>query len=276
VRIRLAILAGLLSFASPAFPAQAAVGATCTDSVQVSWQNNWDVATVEGVAVTAEGCVDGEPVGIQLLSDDGDVPPDGPLMAQLTDGRAVFDVSGLEVRIEPVTGVRVFLELQGDEQYTWQITVDRRFFNPVGNEQIGLRDLTILQVPHLGSYRVEGAPTRYRETSCAELGYDPEDRIAEGSGVVEDVSQGGRHIVCFRQVTPGRGQVSDTEVLDGSLERDPDDRTEVLGTSLERPDPANDSPLARLAMTGNDLLLGVAVGLATVGVGLGLLRRRRA
>jgi hypothetical protein len=256
--------------------AETSPGGLCSSAARVSWVTESQTATVEDAIVDVPGCADGEAIGIQLLTEHGDIPGVGPLMTEVENERARFDLSHLAVRIEPVTGVRVFLELQGDEQYTWQITVDRRFFNPAGSEQVGLRDLTVLQVPHGGSYRVEGAPTRYRETACADLGYRPDDRIAEGSGVFEDVSQGGRHIVCFQQVTPGRGQGSDTEVLDGSLERDPDDRTEVLGTTLERPDPSNDSPLARLATTGNDLLLAGAVGLATVGVGLGLLRRRRA
>jgi hypothetical protein len=247
----------------------------CSSTATVAWDT--DELTVTAAVVHVPGCSDGDAVGIQLLLDDGsEVPADGPLMGSVTDERAGFDFSESPVEIEPVTGVRVFLEMRGEEPYTWQITVDRRFFNPAGSEQVGLRDLTVLQVPHGGSYRVEGAPARYRATDCADLGYEPEDRIAEGSGVFEGVTEGGRHIVCFQQVTPGRGQEDDTEVLDSALERDSDDRTEVLGSSLERPAPSNDSPLARLATTGNDLLLAVAVGFATVGVGLGLLRRRRA
>jgi hypothetical protein len=249
----------------------------CSSTARVSWVAEWQTATVEAAIVEVPGCADGEAIGIQLLTEHGDLPGDGPLMTEVANESARFDFSHAAVRIEPVTGVRVFLELRGDEQYVWQITVERRFFNPAGSEQMGLRDLTILQIPHDGSYRVEGAPSRYRVTACADLGYRPDDRIAEGSGVFEDVIEGGRHVVCFQQVTPGRGQGGVTEVLHGPLERDPDDRTDVLGTSHERPAPSSTAGrLGRLAMTGNDLLLAASVGFATVGVGLGLLRRRRA
>jgi hypothetical protein len=251
---------------------------TCSEVANVLWETDTSRLIVTGAIVAVPGCADGEVVAFQLLLDDGsELPEDGPLMGTVTDERARFDLSEARVKIEPVTGVRVFLEIQGDEQYTWQITVDRRFFNAAGNEQVGLRDLTILQVPHDGSYRVEGAPARYLETSCAELGYEQADAIAEGSGTFENVTAGGRHIVCYQQTTAGRGpaNASDTDVLDGSLERDPDDRTEVLRTSHERPGPSSTAgPLGRLAMTGNDLLLAATIGLATVGIGFGLLRRR--
>jgi hypothetical protein len=277
--LRLLAVIGLAGLA--AFPAAgpAAAGELCSAAAHVSWVTDWDTVTVQAAVIDVPGCGDGEPIGIQLLTDHGDVPGDAPLMTEVKNGRALFDLSHLAVRVEPVTGVRVFLELRGGEQYTWQITVDRRFFNPAGNEQVGLRDLTVLQVPDLGSYLVEGAPERYRETSCAELGYEPSDAIAEGSGTFENVTAGGRHIACFQQTTAGRGpaNASDTDVLDGSLERDPHDRTKVLGTSHERPASSSTAgPLGRLAMTGNDLLLATTIGLATVGIGFGLLRRRRA
>jgi hypothetical protein len=274
--IRLTAVLALLGALLPISPV--AAHDLCTSTAHVSWDIDVIELTITGVRVDLPGCSDGDPVGIQVLTDDGDIPADAPLMGAVSDERALFDVTQYALRVEPVTGVRVFLERRGDEPYTWQITVDRRFFNPAGNEQVGLRDLTVLQVPHLGSYRVEGAPTRYRETSCAEFGYEPSDAIAEGSGTFADVTAGGRHIACFQQVTPGRGPASDAEVLEEVLERDPDDRTEVLGAGLERPSSpgSRGGVLGRLAMTGNDLLLATAIGFATLGVGLGLLRRRRA
>jgi hypothetical protein len=252
-------------------------GELCASMANVSWHTAHRSPTVDGVTVHVAGCADGQPIAIQLLTEHGDIPPHGPLMRAVADEQATYDLTEFDVLVEPVTGLRVFLEVRGDEQYSWQITLDRRFFNPAGSEQIGLRDLTILQVPHGDSYRVEGAPARYRETDCAELGYDPDDRIAEGSGLFDNVTEGGRHIVCFQQVAASRGHSGATEVLDGPLDRDPDDRTEVLGTSREQPAPSStEGPLGRLAVTGSDLLLATAVGVATVGVGLVLLRRRHA
>jgi hypothetical protein len=275
MRGRLIVAAATLVTILAGLPATA--NELCASTATVAWEVDREATTVDAATVHTPGCADGETIGIQLLLDGGgELPEGGPLLRSVTAERAQFDLTGFAVRVEPVVGVRVFLPVPSDEQHTWQITVDRRFFNPAGSEQIGLRDLTILQVPHEGSYRVEGAPARYRETACADLGYDPEDRIAEGSGVFEGVTEGGRHIVCFQQVTPGRGQSNETEVLDGSFERDPDDRTEVLGTTRERPAPSNGTPLGRLAMTGHDLLLAVAIGFATVGAGLSLLQRRRA
>jgi hypothetical protein len=275
VRVLLAVTACLVTMVG--VPPAAADG-LCSSTATVAWETDVDELTITAAVVHAPGCSDGEAVGIQLLLDDGsEVPEDGPLMGTVTEERSRFDLGAASVSIEPVTGVRVFLEVHGAEHSAWQITVDRRFFNPAGSEQVGLRDLTILQVPHGGSYPVEGAPPRYRERACAHLGYRPDDRIAEGSGIFQDVAAGGRHIVCFQQVTPGRGQASDAAPRDGSLEREPDDRSGVVGTSRERPGPSSTAgPLVRLAMTGNDLLLAAAIGLVTVGVGLGLLRRSRA
>jgi LPXTG-motif cell wall-anchored protein len=56
---------------------------------------------------------------------------------------------------------------------------------------------------------------------------------------------------------------------------DPEDTedTGVLGEVIDR---RGDRVLGRLAMTGSDPLVAVAIGLMTVGIGLGLLRRRRA
>jgi hypothetical protein len=257
-------------------PAAAAEG-LCSSTASVAWETDTAELTVTAAVVHTPGCSDGEAVGLQLLLDDGsEVPEAGPLMGSVADERARFDLSESPVEILPITGVRVFLEVRGDEQYTWQITVDRRFFNPAGSEQIGLRDLTVLQVPDGNTYRVEGAPVRYRETSCGDLGHEPADVIAVGSGVFVNVTAGGRHIACFQQITAsGPGTLSgvggDTDRSDDTIDRVPGDRTAVVDEVVEGAPSAG-----RLAMTGNDLLLAAAVGLATVGVGLGLLWRRRA
>lgn len=302
MRVRFAVLVGLVLSASSALPALAAAGTACTDGVQVSWRTNWDAATVEGIVVAADGCGDGEPVGIQLLTDDGDVPADGPLMGEVSDERAFFDITEYAVRIEPVTGIRVFLQVSDGEQYTWQITVDRRFFNQAGNEQVGLRQLTVLNVPHGGSYTVPGAPTRYDEVVCADVGHEPDGVIAEGSGTFHDVSRSGLHIACYQQrpgtpgaPPPGPGGPGaeqpvvippdessdpddDTDVLDEVREQDGDDDTDVRGEVIDRRPTGGGQAgvLGRLAMTGSDVLLATTVGLATLGLGLVLLRRRRA
>jgi hypothetical protein len=241
-----------------------------------------------------------------LIINDGDVPPNGPLMGQVTDERVVFDVSGLDIRIEPVTGIRVFLELSGGEQLTYQITVDRRFFSSAGSEQVGLRQLTVLNVPLGGSYVVPGAPNRYTEVLCETVGYEPTDLLKEGSGTFPATGSG-RHIACFQQEpgSPGGqppgpggpgseqpivippddassgGGEGPSDVLDeghdpGSddlLDAEDTEDTGVLGEVIDR---RGDRVLGRLAMTGSDLLVAFAVGLMTVGIGLGLLRRRRA
>jgi hypothetical protein len=284
----------------------AAAAGLCSSTATVAWETNFADATVAAVAIDVPGCSDGEAVGIQLLLDDeSELPKDGPLMGQVSGERAVFDVSGLDIRIEPVTGIRVFLELSGGEQLTYQVTVDRRFFSSAGSEQVGLRQLTVLNVPFGSSYLVPGAPNRYTEVRCETVGYAPEDASDEGSGTFSATASG-RHIACFQQVpgAPGgqppgpggpgseqpivippddasRGGEDPSDVLDESHDRGSDDLldaedsdgSDVLGEVIDR---RGDRVLGRLAMTGSDLLVAVAVGLMTVGIGLGLLRRRRA
>ena len=53
---------------------------------------------------------DGEFVGIELLmDDDSQVPPEEHLGSEVEDEVAFFDVSGFDVGIEPVVGIRVYL-----------------------------------------------------------------------------------------------------------------------------------------------------------------------
>jgi hypothetical protein len=307
MRSRLVILAALvLAAASQAAPALANDAATCTNAADISWEVDRSDHRVRTIIVEVDGCDGGELVGIQLITEDGDVPPSAPLVGEAWEGTATFDLMDTGLYVAPITGVRVFLELSGGEQVTYQITVDRRFFSSAGSEQVGLRQLTVLNVPLGGSYVVPGAPNRYTEVLCDQVGYEPEDVVGEGSGTFDELSASGRHITCFQQDpgTPGgrppapggpgseqpivippddasSGDGDPSDVLDeghdpGSSDlHDPEDTedTGVLGEVIDR---RGDRVLGRLAMTGSDPLVAVAIGLMTVGIGLGLLRRRRA
>jgi hypothetical protein len=266
------LLAGLLWALFPAH-VSAADGLLCSDVAEVSWQADWDTVTVARAAVDVPGCGDGEPVGIQLLTDDGDVPEDGPIMGVVEDERVVFDLASLEQRVEPVTGVRVFLELTEEELVFFEVTVDRRFFNAPGNEQRGLRQVTSLQVPLDGSYHVPGAPSGYQDVDCSEVNtIIGDDVIEEGSGTFT-ASASGRHLACYQQ-TPGAARSPDgqePEVLGETITAD-DAEVEVLGEAHRAPSPAE---AGLLPVTGAALWLLVLLGgLLTVG-GWRLARARR-
>ena len=91
-------------------PAALAEGRLCADTATVSWQTDLGELQVTGVFVEVPGCEDGVFVGIELLMDDGgQVPPEEPLGSEVEDEVAFFDVSDLDVGIEPVVGIRVYL-----------------------------------------------------------------------------------------------------------------------------------------------------------------------
>lgn len=69
------LVLGLLS--SPATATEAAEGDPCSTTASVSWLTNHEDVTVEGAVVDVPGCADGEPVGLQLLTDDGGLPAEG-------------------------------------------------------------------------------------------------------------------------------------------------------------------------------------------------------
>jgi putative cell wall-binding protein len=96
--------------AEPPVLALQASGGVCSTTARVAWNTDLDTLAVQGVTVEVPGCADGEVVGLQLFTDDGNIPAGDPLLTTARAGRATFDVSELGVGIEPVTGVRVFLE----------------------------------------------------------------------------------------------------------------------------------------------------------------------
>jgi hypothetical protein len=258
----------------PAEAAAADTGELCSEAAHVSWQADWDTVTVARAAVDVPGCGDGEPVGIQLLTDDGDVPEDGPVMGVVADERVVFDLTALEQRVEPVIGVRVFLELAEEELIFFEVTVDRRFFNAPGNEQRGLRQVTSLQVPLDGAYRVPGAPSGYQDVDCSEVNTTiGDDVIEEGSGTFTATASG-RHLACYQQtpgVPPGPPDAQEPEVL-GETVTDDAARVEVLGEVRGAPSPTE---AGLLPVTGTALWLLVLLGgLLSVG-GWRLARARR-
>ena len=277
-----ALLAGLLAIPTAA----AAEGELCSTTADVSWVTNHDDVTVEGAVVDVPGCTDGEPVGLQLLTDDGDVPADGPILTEAQDEQAEFDLAPFAQRIEPVVGVRVYLQMTEEELAHLEITVDRRFFNMPGNEQRGLRQLTILEVSPGGQYRVPAAPNGYVEVACVEVGHDPRDTVAQGSGTF-DATASGRHVVCNRQ-TPGgpRGPIDqDPEVLGRVINRgdtldgpSPESgggaTNEVLGGVHDRSDGSDGPAHGGLALTGANLWLTILVVVLLVAGGFTLMRVR--
>jgi hypothetical protein len=267
-----AVLVSLVAL--PSEVAYAIDGEICSGVAHVSWQADWDTVTVARAAVDVPGCSDGEPVGIQLLTDDGDVPGDGPIMGVVEGERAVFDLTSLGQRVEPVTGVRVFLELAKEELVFFEVTVDRRYFNVAGNEQRGLRQVTSLQVPLEGSYLVPGAPSGYQDVECSEVNTAMgDDVIGQGSGPFIATASG-RHLACYQQVPgqqPGVPDDQGPEVL-GEVLTAGDADVQVLGEAEVAPSTAGPGPLAT---TGASLwLLMLLGGLLTIG-GWRLTRARR-
>lgn len=252
------LLAGLLGTAAPA----AAQVDACTDTANVNWVTNWRDVTVETAIVHVPGCEDGEEVGLQLLTDDGDLPSD-PLVEPVQAEHATFDLTPLDVRIEPVTGVRVLL--QGEELIeVVDIVVEQRFFASSGNEQRGLLRTTTLEVPLDGEYEVPGAPTRYDIAPCAAVQWvAPDDLIGEGAGTFT-ATTAGTHVVCYQQQPGSPGGQPDPE--DPTVVG-----TEVLGTQFTRPSPESDTsdgaaggPLPR---TGANVLALALTGLTLIVVG---------
>jgi hypothetical protein len=85
--------------------------------------------------VEVRGCEDGTPVGLQLITDDGDVPAEA-LVSEVTSEHAHFDLEPLGLRIEPVIGVRVFIYGDPVAEFV-TIVVEQRLFATSGNEQRG-------------------------------------------------------------------------------------------------------------------------------------------
>ena len=259
----------LLTLAVPAVADTAVLG--CTNTARVRWDVDLESVRVDAAVVEVPGCPDGEIVGLQLITDNGDIPAEA-LAEPVVDEQATFDLTPYALRVEPVTGVRVFLYGEAGEDAI-EIIVDRRFFNRPGNEQVGLREMTLLQVEPGQDYEVAGAPDRYRTVACSEVGLTGEgDVVGEGVGTFSATASG-RHIVChLMRPVSGRGN-------------GPDDQTDVLGDSVTKGGGTGSGGVAGgsspLPGTGRGVLPLAAVGLGGVVAGALLLlldntRRRRA
>lgn len=106
--VALSVAAILLATAGPA---AATPGEACSGEASVAWEVDHADLAVTGAVVTVLGCADGEPVGLQVLTDDGDVP-DEFVFASVVDERATFDLTPYGLSVEPTTGVRVALEVE--------------------------------------------------------------------------------------------------------------------------------------------------------------------
>lgn len=255
----------LLAVAIPS-PAVAQDGAGCTDTAHVSWESNWDDVTIEAAIVDVPGCADGDEVGLQLLTDDGDLPQD-PLVGVVGSEQVRFDLDALDVRIEPVIGVRILLYGETVVEIV-HVTVEQRFFSASGNEQQGLRRVTELEVPLGDAYRVPGAPTRYDTATCADMQRweEPGDLIGQGAGTFT-ATTAGTHVVCYQQRPGTPGGPPDVE--DPSV-----DQTGVLGDGVTRPGSTPMSGDGPLASTGAGVLGAGILGGGLVLVGRVLTRRR--
>jgi hypothetical protein len=248
---------------APAFGAEAEA---CTETANVTWETNWEDVTVTGAIVEVPGCADGDQVGLQLLTDDGDLPAE-PLVSEVEAEHAWFDLDHLDVRIEPVIGVRVLLYGEAIVEIV-QISVEQRFFAQSENEQRGLRRTTPLEVPIGGQYLVPDAPTRYDVVACADMNTTlPNDLVGQGAGTFT-ATTAGTHVVCYQQQagTPGGApDVEDPSVVQG---------TDVLGDNITRPAPAG-TGLGGLAATGANIVGAGLLGLAFVVTGRRLVGLRR-
>jgi hypothetical protein len=273
--LTLALAAGPAGAAEPA----AGDGTICAGLARVGWDVDLDDVSVRGATVAVQGCDDGEPVGLQLIIDDGDVPDDGPLFAEVVDEVASFDLSPLGVGVEPVVGVRVFLVVQNEPVELLSLTIEQRFFNPAGNEQQGLRRTSSLLVAPGASYLVPGAGRGYTDVACADVSTTlPPDLTAQGAGTFT-VSDAGTHVVCYQQLPgqqggpgPGGPGVEPPQVLGVALERDIDPTAAGSGTSRDD----GTTVLGRvLARTGIDAALLAFVGAVLLAVGGRLVLHRR-
>jgi hypothetical protein len=87
-------------------------GRPCSSDATVLWETGHPNLRVTGATVDVPGCDDDEIVGLQVITDAGDVPSE-MLFAEVVDERAFFDLSPYDIGIEPTTGVRVALVVDG-------------------------------------------------------------------------------------------------------------------------------------------------------------------
>lgn len=268
--MKLAALCMLLLALLPApVLAAAADDAGCTDAAHVRWDVDIDQSTVEGASVDVPGCADGDLVGLQLIMEDGDLPSE-PLVAAVEDEKAVFDLTPYAPGIAPTIGVRVTLHpsegVAGDERI--EVTVERRYFNPAGNEQRALREIERLSLDVGSAYVVAGPPDGYRVTDCSAVGVS-EDVVGEGVGTFI-ATESGRHLACYR-MTPG-------------APASPPDETAALDDTVTRPGvvaPGSPSVVsgaptdAVLARTGASVAVMLVLGMLMLGLGWRLTQTRR-
>ena len=79
----------------------------CTDEAAVAWQTDLTASTVTGAVVRVPGCPDGARVGLRV--DTTNRGTSGTTTGSVVDEQVALDLSGLDLGIEPVTGVTVLL-----------------------------------------------------------------------------------------------------------------------------------------------------------------------
>ncbi len=267
----LAAVFPLLLLASPsALADDEAEGEICTGLAIVSWDVDFGGLMVRGAELSVPGCDDGEPVGLRLLTTDGELPAAEQLWAEVEDEFATFDLTDLEVEIEPLIGVRVYLVIDGVPTPLATIRVEQRFFNVPGSEQNGLRVTTELSVALGSAYSVPAANDGWEHVDCDDVNLQvDEDPIATGIGQFE-AETSGLHIACYQQV-PGDGGppgADEPEVLGVVLERDED----AVSAGEQPPTAVLGEILARTGVSTIHLV--VFGGLALL-LGIELVRRRR-
>lgn len=238
----------------------------CTETANLSWEVDHGTASVTTGVVELPGCEDGDVVGLQLDLEGFGWLPEDPIVAEVADERARFDLTTHDVGVRPVVGARVTLYGEAMAEVV-EVLVDQQFVNAAGKPQRGLRTITELDVPIGEQYRVPEAPRRYATVPCAAVGISTEGTIGEEVGDFT-ARTAGRHVVCYQQQSgspddaPGE---EDAEVLGVQLQRDPPVVIEGAGGPA-----TGDRPLAS---TGVDLLRMALVALTLLVAGRWLTRR---
>jgi hypothetical protein len=92
--------------------ADAAAGSACSSDATVRWETDHRDLRVTRATVEVPGCADDELVGLQVLTGDGSVPA-AMIFTGVVDERASFDLSPYDLGVEPTTGVRIALVVDG-------------------------------------------------------------------------------------------------------------------------------------------------------------------
>lgn len=267
---RLALVLAVLATMVPV-PASGQAPQACTESANLSWEVDHDTASVTVGIVEVPGCDDGDVVGLQLRLEEVGWVPEEPLVTEVADERARFDLRSHDVGMRPVVGGRVTLYGEAMTEVV-EVIVDQQFVNPAGNPQRGLRTITELEVPIGGQYRVPGAPPRYATVSCGDVGISTDGTIGEGAGDFT-ATTAGRHVACYQQ-QPGPLDSAPTNedpaVLGVQFARHPSVVVDAVSGDEVRGAETADGPLAS---TGVDLLRLALMALTLLVVGRWLTRR---